>query len=171
MLEVYIILPPSEGYCQSSCISWPDVFQRLVSVKCPGTAEGLTGGGMRCFPPQLPPVSRYLLLGGQGRHQGAHSPPHLYYSGFSGGSAGKESACSVGDPGLIPGLGRSSGEGNGNPLQSSCLENLMYRGHWWAMAHGVVRIRHNLGLNLGHYLAPLQCLETRFHASGLNVEG
>ena len=40
-----------------------------------------------------------------------------------GGSEGKESACNVGDPGLIPGLGRSPGKGNGTPLQSSCLEN------------------------------------------------
>ena len=42
-----------------------------------------------------------------------------------GGSDGKASACSAGDPGLIPGLGRSPGEGNGNPLQYSCLENPM----------------------------------------------
>ena len=126
---------------------------------------------MRCFPPQLPLVSRYLLFGGQGHHQGAHSPPHLHYSGFSGGSAGKESTCSGGDLGLIPGLGRSPGKGNGNPLQSSCLENLTDRGDWWAIAHGVVRVRHNLGLNLGHYSAPLQCLEARSHASGLSVEG
>ena len=45
--------------------------------------------------------------------------------GFPGGSDDKESACSVGDPGLIPGLGRSPGEGNGNALQYSCLENPM----------------------------------------------
>ena len=45
--------------------------------------------------------------------------------GFPGGSAGKESACNAGDPGLIPGLGRFPGEGNGNPLQYSCLENPM----------------------------------------------
>ena len=45
-------------------------------------------------------------------------------------SVSKESACSTGDPGLIPGLGRSSGEGNGNPLQYPCLENLMDRGTW-----------------------------------------
>ena len=44
---------------------------------------------------------------------------------FPGGSDGKASACSVGDPGSIPGLGRSPGEGNGNPLQYSCLENSM----------------------------------------------
>ena len=43
---------------------------------------------------------------------------------FHGGSDGKASACSVGDPGLIPGLGRSPGEGNGDPLQYSCLENI-----------------------------------------------
>ena len=45
--------------------------------------------------------------------------------GFPGGSDGKVSACSAGDPGLIPGLGRSPGEGNGNQLQYSCLENSM----------------------------------------------
>ena len=42
---------------------------------------------------------------------------------FPGGSDSKASACNMGDPGLIPGLGRSPGEGNGNPLQYSCLEN------------------------------------------------
>ena len=50
---------------------------------------------------------------------------HSSILGFPGGSDGKESACDVGDPGSIPGSGRSSGEGNGNPLQYSCLENLM----------------------------------------------
>ena len=45
--------------------------------------------------------------------------------GFLGGSDGKASACTAGDPGSIPGLGRSPGEGNGNPLQHSCLENPM----------------------------------------------
>ena len=56
---------------------------------------------------------------------------------FPGGSDGKESACNVEDPGSIPGLGRSSGERNGNPLQYSCLENPMDRGVWWATVHGV----------------------------------
>ena len=51
--------------------------------------------------------------------------------GFPGSSNGKESACNVGDLGSIPGLGRSPGEGNGNPLQYSCLGNLMDRGAWW----------------------------------------
>ena len=48
-----------------------------------------------------------------------------FVMGFPGGADGKASACNVGDPGLIPGLGRSPGEGNGNPLQHSCLENPM----------------------------------------------
>ena len=57
--------------------------------------------------------------------------------GFPGGSDGKESACNAGDPGSIPGSGRFSGEGNGNSLQYSCLENSMDRGAWWAVVHGV----------------------------------
>ena len=56
--------------------------------------------------------------------------------GFLGGSEGKESTCSVGDLGLIAGLGRSPGEGHGNPLQQSRLENPMDRGAWWATVHG-----------------------------------
>ena len=56
---------------------------------------------------------------------------------FPHSSVGKESACSAGDPGLIPGLGRSPGEGNGDTLQRSCLENNMDRGAWQAIVHGV----------------------------------
>ena len=50
-----------------------------------------------------------------------------------------ESAGKVGDPGSIPGSGRFSGEGNGNPLQYSCLENPMDGGAWWATVHGVAK--------------------------------
>ena len=56
---------------------------------------------------------------------------------FPGGSDGKDSAYNAGDPGSILGLGRSPGEGNGNPLQYSCLENPMDRGAWGATVHGV----------------------------------
>ena len=49
------------------------------------------------------------------------------------------SASNVGDLGLIPGLGRSPGEGNGNPAQYSCLENPIDRGAWWATVHGVAK--------------------------------
>ena len=59
--------------------------------------------------------------------------------GFPGGSAGKESACNAGDPGLIPGSGRSPGEGNGHLLQYCCLENPVDRGAWWAAVHGVTK--------------------------------
>ena len=61
--------------------------------------------------------------------------------GFPGGSEGKASACDAEDPGSIPGSGRSPGEGNGNPLQSSCLENPTDRGAWWATVHGVSKSR------------------------------
>ena len=56
---------------------------------------------------------------------------------FPGGSDGKESTCNAADLGLIPGLGRSPGERNSNPLQYSCLENSMDIGAWWATVHGV----------------------------------
>ena len=56
----------------------------------------------------------------------------------------KASASNAGDLGLISGLGRSSGEGNGNPLQYSCLENPMDRGAWWATFHGVAKSRTQL---------------------------
>ena len=56
---------------------------------------------------------------------------------FPGGSVSEDSACHVGDPGSIPGLRRFPGEGNGNPLQYSCLENSMNRGAWKAIVHGV----------------------------------
>ena len=62
-------------------------------------------------------------------------------TGFSGGSDGKESTCNVGDPGSIPGSGRSPGEENGNPLQYSCMKNPMDRGAWWATVHGVAKNR------------------------------
>ena len=60
------------------------------------------------------------------------------------GSDGKASAYKAGDPGSIPGSGRSSGEGNGNPLQYSCLENPMDGGAWEAIVHGVSKSRTQL---------------------------
>ena len=63
---------------------------------------------------------------------------------FSGGSDGKASACNSGDLGSIPGSGSSPGEGNGNPLQYSCLENPMDRGAWWAAVRGVAKSRTQL---------------------------
>ena len=60
-----------------------------------------------------------------------------YYD--DGGSYGKESVCSAGDLGSVPGLGRSSGEENGNPLQYSRMENSKDRGVWWATVHGFIK--------------------------------
>ena len=68
---------------------------------------------------------------------------------FPGGSDGKASAYNAGDLGSILGSGRSPGEGNGNPLQYSCLENSMDGGTWWATVHGVAKSRTRLSdLNL-----------------------
>ena len=68
-------------------------------------------------------IKRHLLLG----------------MGFPSGSEVKASACNAGDLGSILGSGRSPGEGNGNPLQYSCLENLMDGRAWWATVHGIAK--------------------------------
>ena len=63
----------------------------------------------------------------------------LAFRGFPGGSDSKEYACNAGGTGLIPGLGRSPGVGNGNPLQYSCRENPMDRGAWRATVHRIAK--------------------------------
>ena len=64
--------------------------------------------------------------------------------GFPWWLSGKESACKAGDAGSIPGSGRSPGERDGNPLQYSYLESAVDRGAWWAVAHGIARVGHDL---------------------------
>ena len=76
--------------------------------------------------------------------------------GFPGGSDGKESACNAGDPGKITGSGRSPGEGNGNPLQYSCLENSMDGGAWWATVHGATKSQIQL-TSLSFFFLSIQC--------------
>ena len=74
-------------------------------------------------------------------------PNNVYYVGFSGGSVVKNLlviARDIGDGNLIPGLRRSPGEGNGNPLHYSCPENPMDRGAWWAIVYGVAKSRTRL---------------------------
>ena len=87
---------------------------------------GVGGLGLHCWPPSA--WTECLCV------------PHL--------------ACNAGNPGSIPGLGRSPGEENGKPLQYSCLENPMDRGVWWATVHGSQRVEHNwtewLTLSLFH---------------------
>ena len=77
----------------------------------------VVGGGLRSWWGRLGPAG----AGSAGKDAGL---------GFPDGSDGKASACNAGDSGLIPGLGRSPGEGNGNPLQYSCLENPRDGGAW-----------------------------------------
>ena len=91
------------------------------------------------------------LLSAQGVRSGLKSPGGRFVPvrmlirvslsevGFSVGSEGEESACSAVHLGSIPGSGRSSGEGHGNRLQYSCLENSVDRGDWWATVHGVAK--------------------------------
>ena len=71
------------------------------------------------------------------KENGKIKEPTKDRKGFPGGSEVKASSCNAGDLGSIPGLGRSPGEGNGNPLQYSCLENPMDGGAWWATVHAV----------------------------------
>ena len=70
-----------------------------------------------------------------------HSFNFHFPDDFPGGSDGKESSCNAGGPGLILGLGRSPEEGNGSPLQYSCLKNSVDRGAWKATVHGVTKSR------------------------------
>ena len=67
----------------------------------------------------------------------AHTCIYLIYITY--GSGVKECTCNAEDPGLIPGSGRSPGEGNGYPLQYSCQENSMNKGAWWVIVHGVAK--------------------------------
>ena len=97
----------------------------FVAQSCPTLSDDLLSESLvLCSPTCLP-----------GRHfRYFVSTPSLHI-----GSDGKESACDAGDLGLIPGLGRSPAEGNGNPLQYFCLENAMDRGAWQATVHGVAK--------------------------------
>ena len=79
-------------------------------------------------------------------------PPCLLPVGVSWWLSGKEHACNAGDMGLIPGLQRSPGGGNGNPLQYSCLEKPMGRGAWQATAHGVIMSETQLSKRLSMHL-------------------
>ena len=82
----------------------------------------------------------------------------LLSGNFPGSSDGKASAYNAGDPGSIPGLGRSLGEGNGNPLQYSCLENPLEGGAWYVTVHGVAKSR----TQLSNFTFWLLCLELFF---------
>ena len=117
-----------------------------------------TGGWVRIqvtplwFGPAFPGLRFWALRSHKDRHSfeipaSPVSPEHTRLLavtlGFPGGSDSKESACNAGDLGLIPGSGRSPGEGNGYPLRYSCLENSVDRGAWWATVHRGAKIGHD----------------------------
>ena len=100
------------------------VHSGVLAWRIPGTGEA---GGL----PSL------------GSHRVGHDWSDLAAKGFPGGSGSKESACNAGDLGSIPGLGRSPGEGNGNFLKYSCLEDSMDRRGWELLSMGLQRVRHD----------------------------
>ena len=112
--------------------------------ECSGGADGKprSSGSLEKGSPKAgaPRLERPHVLGWDRTHVTCLAGKSLIVlPSFPGGSDSKVSACSAGDPGLIPGSGRSPGEGNGNPLQYSCLENPMDRGAWRATVHGFTK--------------------------------
>ena len=123
-------------WCCRQCLTTQRWTNRGFSHqnRAPGRLQGRPGEGSQSLPPATQPTS--LLL--------PFLPNFRPNSGITHSLVGKESACSAGDPGLIPGSGRFLGEGNSNPLQYSCLENPTDRGAWEATVHGVEMVGHNL---------------------------
>ena len=113
--------------------------------------EAAPGETLKCEETQGHGQSSWLLAGRQ-RMSGNFSEINLKIKwnslgGFPGSSDGKESTCNAGDLVLIPGLGRSPGGGHANPLQYSCLENVMDRGAWRATVYGVSKGQTQLTLS------------------------
>ena len=128
----------------ASLVEESDTTERLhfhFPLSCIG--EG-NGNPLQCSCLENPRDGRAWWASVYGVAQSRTRLKRLSSSSSSSGSVGKESAGSAGDPGLIPGLGRSPGEGNGNPLQYPRLENLMDRGAWWTAVHGVAKSRARL---------------------------
>ena len=132
------------GIFQASILEWaaivaaaqikPELLRQPSHT--PATARHCTPS-----PARLPLLAGTLTLHPDGlvliRSLPALTCPSVLHQAFPGSSDGKESACNVGDPGSIPGLGRSPGGGHSNPLQSSCLENPVDRGAWRATVCGI----------------------------------
>ena len=122
---------------------WRNLFLQLDSRRTTAPAAGVLRGccpdrQAEAAPRRLHPRKWWLWYLTGGYYMQRDCP---------GGSNGKESACNAGDPSLIPGLGRSPGEGNGNPLQYSCLENSKDRGAWWVIIHRVAKSQTRLMTN------------------------
>ena len=113
------------------------IFSELSTVTCPSwvALHSIAHNFIELYKPL--PHNKTVV------HEGEPKLEWLLFMGSPHSSVSKKSACNA-DLGLITGLGRSPGEGNGNPLQYSCLENLMERGTWQATVHRVTRVGHNL---------------------------
>ena len=115
------------------------IKQRLKTVKCPSLFSSLK---FTLFTTN----SFFFISVGAPTPQNSKNSQNIFRhsSGLPWWLSCKESAYNAGDVGLISETGRSPGEGNGNPLQYSCLENSMNRGAWRATVHAVARVRHDL---------------------------
>ena len=129
-----------ETWVQS--LGWEDPVEESIAThpsiftwRIPGTEEP---GGLQSMGSQSDMTEQLSLVGKRNRSLNYLTYLAIYIPGVSNG---KESACNYGDPGSIPGSARFPGEGNGNPLQYSCLENTKDRGTWWAAVHGVTKNR------------------------------
>ena len=129
--------PPAIQKTQVWSLGWKDFVEKgiapyssILAWKIPWTEEP---GRLQSMGPQR--------VGHNWAHTRTHTIGHYLAIKwcFPGGSEVKASACNAGDLGSIPGSGRFPGEGNGNPLQYSCLENPMGGGAWWATVHGVAK--------------------------------
>ena len=128
---------------EGKSVTWPKLdTQAAFSPSLWGLLEHLRVGGVALNLGQLPGrLVASTCWEGHGVYRGEHrfkAGPGSSW-GFPSDLGGKEPTCNAGDPGLIPGLGRSPGEGNGNPFQYSCLENPMDRGAWRATVHGAAK--------------------------------
>ena len=98
--------------------------------------------------------------------------PNMLDMGFSGGSVVKNPTANARNAGLIPGLGRCPGEGNGTPLKYSCLENPMERGAWYATVHRVTKELDMTDTKLQHYARQrgVRLVESNIHADFSKVD-
>ena len=148
--------------CTQVCICYRSSISKPRSLTCSGCHRGRApalrllartycgshagSGGIKPPPGTSVWLQRKVVSWLPSSHNDGHMADTVKYPlnwGFAGGSDGEESAWSAGDLGLIPGLGRSPGERNGNPLQYSCLENPMDKGAWRVTVLGSQRVKHS----------------------------
>ena len=146
----------SMSRCDPSFSPTPPNFLHLTTIFRPFRSNG--GRGWRCKIEKGYPRGKRFEVGEERLDetiQGEDKRVFILYfvntapcQDFPCSSVVKNPRASAGDVSSIPGLGRSPGEGNGNPFQYSCLRNSMHRGAWWATVHGVARIGYDLATKL-----------------------